>query len=71
LSGLFCIFETEKNLVFLFVYNLVRLNPRYEQIQSSALNEVQGDKTLLVTKCKKEKATLYKKAPVKNKGSLT
>ena len=67
----FCIFETERKLVLFFVYDFVCLNPRYEQIQSAALNEMQGDKTLLVSKCKKGKATLHKKAPVKNKGFLT
>lgn len=39
-----------KNLVFLFVYAFVRLNPRYERIQSTALNEAQGKKAQLCIK---------------------
>jgi hypothetical protein len=39
--------HTIKNLVFLFVYDFICLNPRYERIQSTALNEAQGGKTLL------------------------
>ena len=36
--------HTIKNLVFLFIYAFIRLNPRYERIQSTALNEAQGKK---------------------------
>lgn len=38
---------TIKNLVFLFIYAFIRLNPRYERIQSTALNEAQGEKAQL------------------------
>ena len=41
---------TIKNLVFLFVYDFVCLNPRYERIQSTALNEAQGGKAQLCIK---------------------
>jgi len=49
---------TIKNLVFLFVYDFVCLNPRYERIQSTALNEAQGGKAQLC----------IKKAPVIKQG---
>lgn len=49
---------TMKNLVFLFVYDFVCLNPRYERIQSTALNEAQGGKAQL----------FIKKAPVIKQG---
>lgn len=39
--------HTIKNLVFLFIYDFIRLNPRYERIQSTALNEAQGKKAQL------------------------
>ena len=38
---------TIKKLSFLFVYAYVCLNPRYERIQSTALNEAQGEKAQL------------------------
>ena len=38
---------TIKNLVFLFIYAFVCLSPRYERIQSTALNEAQGEKAQL------------------------
>lgn len=41
---------TMKNLVFLFVYDFICLNPRYERIQSTALNEAQGGKAQLCIK---------------------
>ncbi len=49
---------TIKNLVFLFVYDFFCLNPRYERIQSTALNEAQGGKVQLC----------IKKAPVIKQG---
>lgn len=38
---------TIKNLVFLFIYDFFCLSPRYERIQSTALNEAQGKKAQL------------------------
>ena len=49
---------TIKNLVFLFIYAFVYLSPRYERIQSTALNEAQGGKAQLC----------IKKAPVIKQG---
>ncbi len=49
---------TIKKLSFLFVYAFVCLNPRYERIQSTALNEAQGGKAQLC----------IKKAPVIKQG---
>ena len=49
---------TIKNLVFLFIYAFFCLNPKYERIQSTALNEAQGKKAQLC----------IKKAPVIKQG---
>jgi len=50
LSGLFVSLKQKENLVFLFVYDFICLNPRYERGQGIALNKVQGGKAQLCIK---------------------
>lgn len=56
----FCIVKAKRKLNFLFVYDFICLNPRYERGQGIALNKVQEGKLLCI-----------KKPLLLNKGFLT